>query len=303
MLPAAGFASPSRAQLWFEWRQHGWTLPAMVGMVVPAELLLLFIPSSNGSPTVLLTLFFVIVTPVLLATFAAGALATPMSFAAIRPLTTASLVAAKLKMSILSTLAAWAVLLALVALALEWSGRADAVIQRALAVMEVTGPVRFATVAVLLIGAAIAVTWTHLVQSLCIGLSGRPWLIRSTVLVALTSLVALGPALDWLWHRADVLSAIWHRLPWILAALVLVKATAASAIAARLQRRRLLTDRALIGAALCWFITVAALYGVQVWLAASPLVPRYYLAVWAILPVPLARIAAAPLALAWSRHR
>jgi hypothetical protein len=297
------FSSPARAQLWLEWRQHGWTLPAMVALVVPAELVLLFIPSSNSSPTVLLTLFLVTITPILMATFAAPALAASTSFAVMRPLTTASLVAAKLKMAIVSTLTAWTVVVIFVGLALEWSGRTPALIERVGAVIEVTGPARLAVVAVLVAGAAISFTWTHLVQSMCIGLSGRQWFIKSTVLLALAGLIALGPAVDWIWEHAAVQSAMWHRLPWILAALVLAKAASAALVAIRLHQRALLTDTALIGASLCWLAIVATLYGVHVWLAQSPLVPRYYMAAWAILPVPLARIAAAPLALAWSRHR
>src|SRR5207244_3636529 len=41
-LPA--FASPARAQFWFEWRRDGWSLPVLVGILVPFELLLLFLP-------------------------------------------------------------------------------------------------------------------------------------------------------------------------------------------------------------------------------------------------------------------
>jgi hypothetical protein len=301
--PDAFFATPARAQLWFEWRQHGWTLPAMVGMVVPAMLLLLFIPVSGTARTVFVTLFAVIVMPPFLAAFAAGKLATSVPFTAVRPLTTASLVAAKLTMSILSTLVAWIVVAVAVVVALEASGTSATVIERARAIIEVTGPLRFFVVTGLILGAAVASTWKHLVQSLCIGLSGRPWLIKSSVLLALTALMATGPFLDWLWDRADVQSAIWHGLPWIFAALVLAKAMAASAVAMRLHQRALLSDRAMIGAAVCWLAVVAALYGVQVWLAESPLVPRYYMGALAILPVPLTRVAAAPLALAWSRHQ
>ena len=301
--PEGRFASPARAQLWFEWRQHGWTLPAMVAMVVPAELLLLFIPVSSTSRTVFITLFAVIITPPFLAMFAAGKLATSAPFMAIRPLTTASLVAAKLMMSILSTLVAWIIAAAAVLVALEASGQSATVIARARAVIEVTGPLRFFVVAGLILGAAIASTWKHLVQSLCIGLSGRPWFIKSSVLLALTVLMALGPLLDWLGDCADAQSVIWHGLPWIFAAVVLAKALAASVVTIRLHQRALLSDGAMIGAALCWLATVAALYGVQVWLAESTLIPRYYMGALAILAVPLTRIAVAPLALAWSRHQ
>jgi hypothetical protein len=45
------------------------------------------------------------------------------------------------------------------------------------------------------------------------------------------------------------------------------------------------------------------LHGFLEWLAAAPIFPFYFLAGIAILAVPLARVSAAPLALAWSRHR
>jgi hypothetical protein len=42
---------------------------------------------------------------------------------------------------------------------------------------------------------------------------------------------------------------------------------------------------------------------VLVWLLFAPFMPRYLLGLVAILAVPLARLSAAPLALAWNRHR
>ena len=298
----APFRAPSRAQLWFEWRQHGWTLPAMVAMVVPAELLLLFIPNS-GSRTVFVTLFAVLISPPFLAAFAAGKLATSIPFTATRPLTTAALVAAKLTMSILSTLAAWLIVVAAVIIAAEASGKSVMLLETARGLIDVTGTTRFVAVAALILWAAVASTWKHLVQSLCIGLTGRPWLIKSTVLLTLSVFMAAGPVLDRLYDSHAMQSAIWNGLPWILAALVAVKAIAAIAVAVRLATREVLSDRALMAGALTWLVAVATLYGVLVWVADSPVFPRYLLGAMAILPVPFARIAAAPLALAWSRHR
>ena len=298
-----GFASPSRAQLWFEWRQHGWTLPAMVAMVVPAELLLLFIPGNTGSRTVFVTLFAVIISPPFLAAFAAGKLATSMPFTATRPMSTAALVAGKLKMSILSTLAAWLIVIAAVVIAVETSGKSAMLLENARAAIDVTGITRFVAVAALILFVAVASTWKHLVQSLCIGLTGRPWLVKATVLLTLSVFMAVGPTLDFLADSHALQSAIWNGLPWILAALVAAKTVAAIGVAVRLAARDVLSDRALVAGAVSWLATVATLYGVLVWLAASPVFPRYFLGAMAILPVPLARIAAAPLALAWSRHR
>jgi hypothetical protein len=92
-------------------------------------------------------------------------------------------------------------------------------------------------------------------------------------------------------------------LPWILALLVGVKMSAAAWVAVRLYRTRLLSDRSLVTGAAGWLGAVLLLYGVFEWLLSAPLFPHYLLALLAILAIPLARLSAAPLALAWNRHR
>ena len=297
------FISPARAQTWFEWRRHGRTLPALVAIVVPVELLLLFIPGNDGAPIVFLIVFAVLFTPPFVAVFAAPALSTSTPFMARRPLTNASLIAAKLKMTLWSTLAAWLLVVLFTVIALLWSGRMPVVVERARAGIEVTGTLRGMAVVLLVFGAFVASTWKRLVQSLCIGLTGRDWLVRSSVVLAIIALVAAGPLVDGIIRNRATQSAIWNGLPWILVVLVVFKMIAASWVAIRLYDSQLLSDRQLVGGAACWLVTVIALYGVLVWFVASPLVPRYFLGAIAILLVPLVRVSAAPLALAWSRHR
>ena len=80
--------------------------------------------------------------------------------------------------------------------------------------------------------------------------------------------------------------------------------SAAAWIATRLYRDRLLSDRVLVTGAACWLVVVLALYGLFEWLVSlPPSMPRYIPALVAILAIPLARPSAAPLALAWNRHR
>jgi membrane associated rhomboid family serine protease len=74
-------------------------------------------------------------------------------------------------------------------------------------------------------------------------------------------------------------------------------------VAVRLYNSRLLTDRALIVGAAGWCVTVFALYVVLAWIVDTEFFPHYLLALIAILAIPLARLSAAPLALAWNRHR
>jgi hypothetical protein len=141
------------------------------------------------------------------------------------------------------------------------------------------------------------------VQSLYIGLSGREWLIRSGTCLTLAVLIFIEPMVQWIRENSDVRVALWNALPWIAAALVGVKMSVAAWIAPRLHASRLLSDRGLVTGAACWLGAVLTLYGVLVWLVFGPLIPRYFLMLIAILAIPLARLSAAPLALAWNRHR
>src|SRR6266550_6208666 len=280
------FPSPARAQAWFEWRRHGGSLPALVGLLLPFELAMLWL-AKDAPAFVFEILFLATVTPPFMAACTAWTVSQPNPqvrdsygvppFIATRPLTSAALIAAKLKMAMWSTLAAWLLVLIAMPLALEWSGTWSMVTERARRMNDAIGTPRAATVVLLILAAFIVATWKQLVQSLHIGLTGREWIVKGSVLLTLTLL--------------------------ILAVLVGIKMSAAAWIATRLDRSRLLGDRALVLGAACWVLAVLALYGVLVWFFSTPFVARYELALIAILAVPLARVSAAPLALAWNRHR
>src|SRR5437867_1079200 len=218
--PRDHLSSPGRAQVWFEWRRHGRSLPALVGLVLPFELALLWL-AKDAPAFVFEILFLVLITPPFMAAFTAWTVSKPHPnasdsygvgpFIATRPLTSAELIAAKLHMAMWSALAAWLLVLVAIPLALEWSG-----------------------------------TW---------------------------SVVKDG---------AQRMNA---------------------AVGTRLDGSRLLSDRALCVGAACWCVAVLALYAVLVWFFSTPFVAHYLLALIAILAVPLVRLSAAPLALAWNRHR
>ncbi len=308
----AYFPSPARAQAWFEWRRHGRSLPALVVMVLPFELALLF-GASDTPGLVFVVLIGVLLTPPFMAGFAAATVSksnpyvsdsygvTP--FIATRPMTSADLIAAKLKATIWSTLATWLLVLLAIPLALTLSETWPVVTERYTRLSGAIGTPRAVIIVLLMISGLIASTWKQLVQTLYIGLTGREWLIKGSVFLTLTFLVVIGPVVDWIISNSDVQAALWDALPAIAAVLVFLKMSAAVWIATRLYQSRLLSDRTLVTGAACWCIVVLALYGLLVWFLSTPFFPRYLLALVAILAVPLARLSAAPLALAWNRHR
>jgi hypothetical protein len=165
------------------------------------------------------------------------------------------------------------------------------------------GPAR-ATVALLLIlGALVTLTWTMLVQGLCIGLTGRQWLARVIGLVTLAAIMAIGPLLEWIGDRVDVQRWLFDWWVLVPAALVAIKTAAATFVASRLSRTRLVADHVLVAGAAAWLVLVVAAYAAMVWWLDTALIPGYIPALLAILAVPLVRVSAAPLALDWNRHR
>lgn len=305
------FISPARAQAWFEWRRLGQSLPALVGILLPFELGLLFL-FTDTPPIVFHTLLGVLLTPPFMAAFAGATVSksnphgrdsyglTP--FMGARPLTSASLVAAKLKATIWSTLAAWLLVLVAVPLALNLSGTSHVVIERARQVIEALGTPHAAAIVLLGFLALLLSTWKQLVQSLYIGMSGREWVVKASVFLPLGFLAVIGPLARWIVSDRVVMAALWNTLPAITAVLVAFKISAAAWIAIRLHESRLVSDRTLVIGAACWSAIVFALFGVLAWLLPALLMRRYFLALIAILEIPLARLSAAPLALARNRH-
>jgi hypothetical protein len=298
------FRSPARAQTWLEWRQHGRSLPALVGIVLPFELALLFV--FRETPALVFEMLFVVLTtPPLMALFAAGTVSGSnlTRFIATRPLTSASLIAAKLKVTIRSTLAAWLLVLVATPPALKLSGTLPLVMERVHRLVEVIGAPHAAIAMLLVFVALLATTWKQLVQSLYIGMSGRDWLVKGSVFLALSVLAVVVPAAHWVITNRRLIALLWNAGGWILAIIVCLKLAVAASIAIRLQEKQLLSDRALVLGALLWSATVFAIYGVLAWTFPEVMIRRYVLALVAILAVPLARLSAAPLALAWNRHR
>jgi hypothetical protein len=163
---------------------------------------------------------------------------------------------------------------------------------------------RAVVVAVLAVLALVTTTWKRLVTSLYIGLSGRPWLVRTHIGVTLVLLVVAIPLAQWIGRNTlEIVIRIFDVVPQVAAVLVAVKIAAAGWIATRLDRARLIEPRVLVTAATLWLTAVLSLYAVLGWMADTPHIPRHGVLLVAILAIPLTRLSAAPLALASNRHR
>jgi hypothetical protein len=280
----------------------------LVGIVLPFELALLF-AADDAPALVFFILLGVLITPPVMAGFAAATVrkinpggygVTP--FLATRPLTSAALVFAKLKMAMWSTLVAWLLVVLSVPLALQLSDTSALVLDRASRVVEAVGTPRAVTIAVLAVSALLVSTFKQLVQSLYIGLSGRERIVKASVFLHLSMLAVLGPLAVWILETGALLAVV-RAVPWILTVLAGLKLCAAGWVAVRLYDARLVSDRTLVVGAAVWLVAVLVLDRLLVWLVDTPIFPSYVLLLVAILAIPLARVSAAPLALAWNRHQ
>jgi hypothetical protein len=306
------FSSAADAQAWYEWRRHGHSLPVLVGLLLPFELPLLRAARDSLTLTLML-LGGMLVMPVFLASFVGATVgkANPGAgdgfalspFLATRPVSDSALITAKLRTTIRSTLLSWLLLLIAIPLGLVWSGTSGAVVDRARRLTEMIGAPRVAVLGALGLAGLVAWTWRQLVQRMYLDLSGREWLAKGQVFFKLALLFLLGPAIQLLVDHPPLLGGLWEAVPSILAGLVAVKMLAAGWIALRLHRERLLTNRGLVIGATIWCGAVLGLYAGLAWFTATPYFPRYLLMLVAILFIPLARVSAAPLALARNRHR
>ena len=305
------FRSAAGAQLWFEWQQYGRSLPILVAIVLPFELLTL--RAARGSTVLVSTIAIgVLITPPFMAAFTAATVSRSPSgdarglatFTAARPVSGASLVSAKLAATLLSTLLAWTLVLIALPIGLRWSGTWPVIAERAHRTVLVFGVARSIVLGTCLVLVCITSTWKQLVQSLYIGLTGREWLIKGSVFATLAVIAVLGPVLQWIADHPPAQRALWDAsLTWLPMALVVVKLALGSWVAVCVHRARLLSDRALLTLAMSWLATVLLIHAMLLWFADTDFVPHYLLLCLAVLFVPLVRVCAAPLALAWNRHR
>jgi hypothetical protein len=281
---------------------YGRALPALVAILLPFELAMLYV--MHDTPLLLFEIVVVILlSPPLMAAFVAPAVSSAMTpFIARRPLTGNALIAAKLKTALASTLAAWVLVLVAMPVGLKITGTAATVMEPVQRLADVIGMPRAVALVVVALLFLMAATWKQLVQSLCIGMSGRPWITKGAVFATLAFISIAGLVSQWIVIDRR-LGAVWKAAPSIIFALAVLKLASAIWIFARLRARGLMTDRALLLAAIAWDAAVFAVFALLESLLPGLLVRGYFLLFVAILAVPLVRLSAAPLAFAWNRNR
>jgi hypothetical protein len=297
------FASAPGALEWYEWRQHGRSLPVFVAILLPFELSMLFI-FSETPPIIIEMVGCALMTPPFMAAFVAGTVRKSDSvFSLSRPVTNESIIAAKFRTAARSTFVTWGIVLLAVPAAVSLSGTAQVLRDAGHWFVAVVGTPRAVALGMLMLALLMLSTWKQLVQSLYAGLSGREWATKASVFGALALLTLVFPIAMELLHNKALIGRVWNAIPSILAVLIVAKLAAAMWIAVRLHRERLVSHRTLVAGAIAWDLTVIAIYGVLRWIVPDLIIRHYLLAFLAVLLAPLVRLSAAPIALARNRNR
>jgi hypothetical protein len=311
----APFASPASAQLWYEARLGLLALPLMgAGFAVLFFTVTLFVEPppfevKEQASLVLNLLFF----PALIAPFFGPLLGRsgsssrspyPLSsFLATRPLPVTALVAAKLKVAALSAAAAWVIAVAACAVWIASAGRAGAWSQAAGYYFRAYPPWRAAAAVLFPVFAALLLTWRLYVDNLWVGLTGRAWLLRGGAIVCGLAMTFAALFAARLMNDPKLAHDLWEALPWLAGTAAVVKLLAAGWVGRVLLRRGLVEPRAIAKWLAVWLVAVVGLFALARGADLSDVVPVSLLASGAVLALPLVRLGAAPLALAWNRHR
>jgi TRAP-type C4-dicarboxylate transport system permease large subunit len=150
-------------------------------------------------------------------------------------------------------------------------------------------------------GAAILVviTWLRLVDNLWVGLSGEPWLIRTVAIIGSIAWLPVSYSVWWLYQRPTGLTT----LQTVAFAAVVVKFVLAAWLARRLVCRRILGAPSVTLSLVAWMTVAVGAITLMSKLLPAERVPLVLAAAGIMLLMPLNRLAAAPLVLAWNRHR
>jgi hypothetical protein len=293
------FRSAGRAQFWFECRSHGWFLPLFTALIV-ALILLLPLAGRSDTELPLKLLPMVLLLPVLMATIMGpqvGSASFP--FLATRPISTAALVKSKIQMALASTLVAYLPVLAAVLVLFAWPGFRDSVLQAARA----AGPSKAAALVLLAGAVPVLLTWKAIVEGLWLGLLGREWLVNMFAFAA-AGLIGCATLFGlWLAFHPEVKPLLWSLVPWGIGLVVILKAIVAATVLRGLVGVRLIRATT-AGLLLAGWATIVAGWCLLAWWRLPPGIVSPGMVVAAIvLAIPFARVAGAPLALDWNRHR
>ena len=219
------------------------------------------------------------------------------------PLSSAALVAAKLKAAAWSTLATWALMIVVVPLALVLTGNMEEMTASWQNLLGEQHPLKSAAALVASGIFLFAWTWKRMADSLLLGLTGRKWVIQGTLFVTIFGFCALMAIGGMSYKNPETREVVLPFIPWLLGLWVVCRLLVTGWAVRRLLHQNLVEPRTLRRWLLAWLLLASTLIGTFAWVVPRELVPLHYLTLAIVLVLPMGHLAATPLALAWNRHR
>jgi hypothetical protein len=149
----------------------------------------------------------------------------------------------------------------------------------------------------------VATTWKQLVEGYWFSLTGRAWLTHIFgvgLVIVMMGGMGLGIAIA---IFPQYQAAARAAAPWIVGVLLAMKLVVAIYVVRRLVNSATLSNEYLVAMIAGWIFVVAALASLAIWLNPPGAASTRDILSAIILLVPFSRLAGAPLAVEWNRHR
>ena len=270
--------TPEAALFWMEWRCAGLLLPAAVLFTTMLILGPILWCTGRGADETLCAVMWLAVLPVMLA-FPVGKgfgkpdfwsleLALPL-FVATRPISGGQIVAGKMKAAACSTLISWGLLLAVAPLWIYLSCNTEHIRDIWQIHCTLYSPVVRWIIPLLTLLAGIVLTWSLLIGSMWLGMSGRPAFCHAAACQGIAVFLAFLILFAW-WvehpqQRGEPLVGLLAWIPWLLAAAFTGKTWSAVLAVREAHRRRLISKRTTVTFA-CFWIAVTGILVLLSWL-------------------------------------
>jgi len=228
-------------------------------------------------------------------------------FLTTRPISGAQIVAAKMKSAAISTLLTWGLVLLIAPVWLYLNCDLEFLRDTRGMLRTVYAPFSQWAIPALLIVAAMLLTWSLLVGGIWRGYSGRTWFFYTLVGLNISAFIASWTFFAWLFdtgedHGSPFVDVLpW--LPWILAACFIAKSWSALAVMNVATRYKLISSSSIKKYFCVWVASASVLIALAWFISPAVEWMRDILILVALLMMPVTRFAAAPLAVAWNRHR
>jgi hypothetical protein len=308
------FGSAFRAQFWLEWRRQA-LLPTGFG----AGMAFLFFPlclkcfqwvGADAAPPepILIALIMPLLASVLMAPSLAKfdplhSIGEMPVYIAVRPMSNGGFVMAKLAMALATSALIW--LITAVSLCFWLTLLEKGALFSKAGWVTTYGPVAYMTGCVPVLLLLVIWTWKNLVAGIGVGLTGRLWIVGASVECRLILLVGLVLLVDTARTNVNFREALLHWLTGILVVCLAAKIAFSIAAFAWGLRRNAITARAVGWIIAGWLVCGLVVAGYAGHVCHTIHKPDLWIwvALGGFLIFPLADLAIAPMALAWSRHR